>query len=106
MIEVPSGYKDFDAMEPCEKCGASPERGCGNAPYDTDLRNKFLDCYCKTSYPMNGYMQHLHDRVDNGWVVYLDDDNLFMDQYGIANALANARSKSDLLLWRAKLGTF
>ena len=49
-------------------------------------------------------MEHLHKEVTGGWIVYLDDDNLLYDKYGIATALTHARSPSDLLLWRAKLG--
>ena len=91
-------------MEPCDKCGASASRGCGNAPYTPKERDAFLDCYCKTGYPMNTYMEHLHKEVAGGWIIYLDDDNLLYDKHGIATALSHARSPSDLLMWRAKLG--
>eukprot|EP00040_Diaphanoeca_grandis_P033268 m.203315 g.203315 ORF g.203315 m.203315 type:complete len:1072 (-) comp32852_c6_seq4:36-3251(-) len=104
VVEIPSRYAEFDAMEPCEVCGASPERGCGNAPFDPTARAEFLECYCKTSYPMNTYFESLHAAVGDAWIVYLDDDNLLMDPHGLAFALASAHSTSDLLLWRAKLG--
>lgn len=105
VVQVPTKYLEFDAMEPCDRCGASPERGCGNAPYELAARERFLDCYCSTSYPMNTYMEALHDHVgDSGWIVYLDDDNLLLDEHGIATALAHTRSHNDLLMWKAKLG--
>jgi hypothetical protein len=53
VVEIPSRYREFDAMEPCDRCGASPDKGCGNAPYEPVARRSFLDCYCNTSYPMN-----------------------------------------------------
>lgn len=116
-------YNEFDAMEPCDRCGASPAKGCGNAPYEPAARIAFLDCYCQTSYPMNGfvlfvlgsnsllrfgglvrYVDVLNTQARQGWVVYLDDDNMFLNPYGLSLALIHARSTSDLILWRAKLG--
>ena len=49
-------------------------------------------------------MEHLHKEVTGGWIIYLDDDNLLYDKYGIATALTHAWSPWDLLLWWAKLG--
>ncbi len=100
-VQVP-----FDAMEPCVKCGASPSRGCGNAPplAQPRARMRFLACYCNTSYPMNAYFSHLHADVSRGWVLYLDDDNLLADQYAVSRALARATSYNDLLIWRSRLG--
>lgn len=43
-------------------------------------------------------------QVKDGWVVYLDDDNMFLDPHGLASALVHAHSHSDLVLWKAKLG--
>jgi hypothetical protein len=46
----------------------------------------------------------LNAQAKDGWIVYLDDDNMFLDPYGLSLALIHAHSESDLLLWRAKLG--
>lgn len=103
---VPPVRVPFDAREPCDKCGASPLRGCGNAPPLTQpqARMDFLACYCNTSFPMNSYFDYLHAHVDRGWVMYLDDDNLLADRYAVSRALARATSYNDLLLWRSRLG--
>lgn len=103
---VPKVQVPFDAREPCAKCGASPSRGCGNAPplAQPQARTEFLACYCNTSYPMNAYFSHLHAGVGLGWVLYLDDDNLLVDKYAVSRALARATSYNDLLLWRSRLG--
>ena len=82
---VHSKYSAYDAMEPCTKCGASPEKNCANPPYGPDkARQAFLDCYCQTGFPMNRYMEKLHGQVDKGWIMYLDDDNLLLDPYAVA----------------------
>lgn len=96
----------FDAHEPCEKCGASPSKGCGNAPPLARMKARlhFLACYCNTSYPMNAYFDHLHPLVNDGWVMYLDDDNMLLDKHSVDRALAHATSRNDMLIWRSKLG--
>jgi hypothetical protein len=49
-------------------------------------------------------MEKLHMEVKSGWIVYLDDDNLLRDPYGIALALIHAHSRDEVLLWRFKGG--
>ena len=106
---VPDLYNIFDPTEPCTKCGASKEKHCANAPSmnTVDKRKAFLNCYCNTSYPMNKYMNNLHNEIVSnnlsGWIVYLDDDNLIADRYSISDALAHATNTSQLLMWRSHL---
>lgn len=52
---------------------------------------------------MNFYMNALHEQVKSGWIIYLDDDNLLLDKYSIAELLAHAKSRDDLLLWKSLL---
>jgi hypothetical protein len=104
---VHSKYSAYDPMEPCTKCGASEEKNCANPPYGPDkARQSFLDCYCQTGFPMNKYMEKLHGQVDKGWIMYLDDDNLLLDPYGIALALIHAKSRDEVILWRFKGGRY
>merc|ERR1740130_1430816 len=104
---VHSKYSAYDPMEPCTKCGASEEKNCANPPYGPDkARQTFLDCYCTTGFPMNRYMEKLHGQVDKGWIMYLDDDNLLLDPYGIALALIHAKSRDEVILWRFKGGRY
>jgi len=104
---VHSKYSAYDPMEPCTKCGASEEKNCANPPYGPDkARQSFLDCYCQTGFPMNRYMEKLHGQVDKGWIMYLDDDNLLLDPYGISLALIHAKSRDEVILWRFKGGRY
>lgn len=68
-------------------------------------RLKFLKCYCKTSYPMNEYFNQLHQRiVDPGWIIYLDDDNLFTKRSSLSMIMSWPRKRDDLIVWRSQLG--
>ena len=102
-----SRWASYDPHEPCSKCGAAKEKNCANPPYGpAAARQKFLDCYCQTAFPMNKYMERLHTQVQSGWVVYLDDDNLLLDPYGLALGLIHARSRDEVILWRFKGGRY
>jgi hypothetical protein len=101
-----SSYGEFNRFEPCDVCHADPKKGCGNAPsLDHPIeRELFLSCYCNTSYPMNKYMKLLQDEVTApGWVVYLDDDNLFLKPSAIAEMVSSAHSRDDLVVWKSML---
>lgn len=105
--DLVSAYALFDKSEPCTRCGASPAQGCANAPplNKPAERASFLTCYCNTSYPMNTYTSQLQSEIHSpGWVVYLDDDNLFLDPAAVSKIVASARSRDDIVLWKAMLG--
>ncbi|KAI8799703.1 glycosyl transferase family 64 domain-containing protein [Cladochytrium replicatum] len=118
---IKSLYSEFDKMEPCRSCGGSPEKNCANAPplSKSEERTKFLNCFCETHYPMNTYVDRLHemvvedlrndqrggeDEVQHGWIVYLDDDNMLTDPQALTTLLAHARSTQELVLWKSHLG--
>ncbi|KAI8808798.1 glycosyl transferase family 64 domain-containing protein [Cladochytrium replicatum] len=115
---IKSLYSEFDKMEPCRSCGGLPEKNCANAPplSKSAERTKFLKCFCETQYPMNTYVDRLHEmvvddlrndqneEVRHGWIVYLDDDNMLTDPQAFTTLLAQARSTRELLLWKSYLG--
>lgn len=107
---VPSRYQEFDPVEVCRKCrpdmsDANPA-ACAKAPglNKPGPRKDYFECFCSTNYPMNAYFAVLHQQVQSGWVMYLDDDNVLATENVIDLALSHARSTDDLLLWRTKLG--
>lgn len=121
---IPSLYHQFDPNSVCD-CGrtsdeiasaaaavaasgpgGSGKRECARAPPPSQAaaRQSFFDCFCNTTYPMNTYMQSLHRRVTDGWVLYLDDDNLLTSPSSISHAMAHVESEDDLILWRSMLG--
>lgn len=95
----------FDASEVCKRC-VSPSGVCGSAPglHLPKARQRYLDCYCATAYPMNAYMNELHNRVRSGWVVYVDDDNLLQHRFAISEFLATVKSRGSLVAFRSHLG--
>jgi lipopolysaccharide biosynthesis glycosyltransferase len=102
---VPSLAKDFDSNTVCHAC-ANLTTNCPAAPsLVLPLeRQRYLECYCNTSYPMNEYMNYLHSVVTDGWVVYLDDDNLFYDPFALSELLAHVQSDDELVVFRSQLG--
>ncbi len=97
--------RPFDAAEVCRKC-RSPSGECGRAPSLTHpkLRQEYLDCYCSTDYPMNSYMNELQARARPGWVLYLDDDNMFEHKHTVAELLASIESRESVVAFRSHLG--
>lgn len=97
--------KPFDSGEVCRRC-RTPDGTCAKAPPLTKpkARQAFFDCYCATSYPMNTYVNELHARVRNGWVLYVDDDNLLASRFALSELVAAASSRDELLAFRSHLG--
>lgn len=100
-----SNHDSFDPKAVCHQCKGANGR-CATAPSldQPHARQAFFDCYCSTAYPMNSYMNDLQRRVRNGWVLYLDDDNLLVDRFALSGLLARALGRDALLAFRAYLG--
>ena len=116
IFTVSSSYGKFDPNEAC-KCQdllqkRSNSRSCSEAPGldRPNDRKSFLNCYCNTNYPMNEYIQVLHERIktlgpeNQGWIMYLDDDNLFLQPHAVTELMSRVRAKNELLLFRSLLG--
>lgn len=107
-VLVKSLAHNFHPEEVCENCGnlSSKTGSCASAP-GLDLpveRQAFFDCYCDTSYPMNDYMNVLQKRVGEGWVMYLDDDNLLQNAFSISELMGHVHSNTELIAFRSVLG--
>jgi lipopolysaccharide biosynthesis glycosyltransferase len=104
-ILVPSQRDAFDANLVCTAC-ANLSAKCAVAPYmDHPIeRQKYFDCYCNTPYPMNEYMNSLYSMITEGWVVFLDDDNLFQDPFSLTELLAHVQSEDEVVVFRSQLG--
>ena len=91
----------FDHEEPCRLCSNCAAAPGLEKPQD---RAVFFDCYCNTSYPMNTYFNSVQGQLPSpGWIIYLDDDNIFADEFTVSDALAHVTSKHQLLIWRSYL---
>ena len=49
-------------------------------------------------------MHELADKVKDGWIMYLDDDDKFMTETSAAEIMAEIEHDDQLLLWRVKIG--
>lgn len=99
---------NFHPEEVCDRCAklSSNNASCAAAPPmdRPEERQAFFDCYCDTSYPMNDYMNRLHERIGEGWVMYLDDDNLLQDPFSISELMGHVHSTKELIAFRSVLG--
>lgn len=106
-VRVNSLVHKFFPEEVCEKCGnLSSKASCASAPGmdRPEERQAFFDCYCNTSYPMNDYMNTLQERIGEGWVMYLDDDNLLQNAFSISELMGHVQSTTEMLAFRSVLG--
>jgi Glycosyl transferase family 64 domain/Glycosyl transferase family 8 len=107
-VLVDSLVHRFHPEEVCDKCADLSSGGgsCASAPSleRPEERQAFFDCYCNTSYPMNEYMNTLQKRVLDGWIMYLDDDNLLQDAFSISELMGHVASTGELVAFRSTLG--
>lgn len=54
--------------------------------------------------PWNLHMNDLGEQVKTGWVMYLDDDDMFLTKNAADEIMKEATNEDFLLLWRVKLG--
>lgn len=111
---VKSSSVAFDPQAVCRECQHLSEgaKTCGQAPGPGKPgRQAFFDCYCNSSYPMNSLVNNLFDRVKTmvaksgaGWIIILDDDNIFTSNTAVSDIMLEARHHDQLVLFQSKLG--
>jgi len=52
--------------------------------------------------PYNLYLNTLMDRVEDGWIMFLDDDDTFVDAQSLAVIAEHATDEDRVLLWRVQ----
>lgn len=90
--------------------------------YDDDRCLEYLEKYMKTEdYPnvtvfkvqppdktkshfYNLYMNELLDRVKDGWILALDDDDVFLTPLALKKISLRIKTTEDVLFWKFKLG--
>jgi glycosyltransferase involved in cell wall biosynthesis len=51
-------------------------------------------------FPYNLYCNILMREVKDGWIMFLDDDDLFMDERSLETIVKHIKDENDLLLWK------
>ena len=52
--------------------------------------------------PYNLYLNDLRKEVKEGWIVYLDDDDQFLENTAIEEIINTVRNEDDLAIWKVK----
>jgi glycosyltransferase involved in cell wall biosynthesis len=52
--------------------------------------------------PYNLYCNTMMDRVKEGWVMFLDDDDIFINQDSVRKIVKHIKSDDDFLIWRGQ----
>jgi glycosyltransferase involved in cell wall biosynthesis len=52
--------------------------------------------------PYNLYCNDLMDHVDGGWIMFLDDDDLFSEPMAVERIVNCIRNEDDLLIWKTQ----
>lgn len=55
-------------------------------------------------FPFNHYLDEMNKTVDNGWIMYLDDDDMLLNPNAISNIVSNITSDNDVIFWRCEFG--
>jgi len=55
------------------------------------------------NFPYNDYLNQLGRYINDGWVLYLDDDDEFLTPNAIQVIVDNITTNNDMLLWQVKL---
>lgn len=53
--------------------------------------------------PYNLYLNDLKNQVKEGWIMFLDDDDMFLSENAIEEIVSNIKSEDDILYWKVKL---
>lgn len=67
-----------------------------------NVENKTRDINKINDAPYNLYLNDLNNKVEDGWVMYLDDDDCFMDNDSLQKIVNHIEHEDQLLLWRVK----
>jgi len=53
--------------------------------------------------PWNLYFNELHNEVKDGWIMYLDDDDMFTSSESLSMIVKNITDENELVLWRVSI---
>jgi hypothetical protein len=60
----------------------------------------------EASHFYNLYCNHLLDRVRDGWIIFLDDDNMLSQPDTLKKINNNIKTENDIIFWKVKLGEY
>lgn len=52
--------------------------------------------------PYNLYCNELMDEVEDGWIMFLDDDDILADRDAVRNMVKHIKDENDMIIWRVQ----
>ena len=86
-------YDDDRCMEYLEEYRNHPKIALFNVKRESDASH-FYNLYCN----------YLLDRVRDGWILFLDDDNMLSQPDTLKKINNNIKTENDIIFWKVKLG--
>jgi hypothetical protein len=65
-----------------------------------DFEMVFIDVEDKNKFYFNTYFNKVYDNIDDGWIIHLDDDNMFSTDYSLKLINENIESSDTFLIWK------
>lgn len=70
---------------------------------DEELVDKKPDYLATYPTPWNLYLNKLNNYVTDGWIMYLDDDDMFVDNDSLSNIVKCIEHDDELIIWRVDI---
>lgn len=94
----------------CDACGNLGEVGaaCTTPPSDPSDRVVYFECACSapdSTYTALYDLDSMAGEDEGGWVLYMDDNKVFVDRFSLALLMAEADDETQLLMFRSNTTT-
>lgn len=53
--------------------------------------------------PHNLYLNSLQEKVQDGWIMYLDDDDMFASPNSLQRIVDNLRNENEMVIWKVQI---
>ena len=72
--------------------------------YNEKIEYFFIDIENKHSYKYNLYMNLLLDKVEDGWIMFLDDDDKFVNSDSLRTINNYLHNDNNIIFWKVNIG--
>lgn len=72
--------------------------------YNEKIEYFFIDIENKHSYKYNLYMNFLLDKVEDGWIMFLDDDDKFVNSDSLKTINNYLHNDNNIIFWKVNIG--
>jgi hypothetical protein len=72
--------------------------------YKSKIEYFFIEIESNASHKYNDYCNHLMDMVKNGWIMFLDDDDILASNKSLAIINNYLNNENNILFWKVKIG--